>query len=74
MTTARPEFIGRPPRQLRDGDTAVSQEDHSIRGRITIVDGEPFVKWEDRPQRQSLKRCGMVLTMRRPGEVLSWES
>lgn len=73
MTTTRSEHIGRQPKQLIAGDIAVCPGQEHILGDITIVDGKPFVKWADWPAALPLNG-GMVITMRRPGEVLSWES
>lgn len=67
----RSEHVGRPPGKLIDGDTAVAQTDNTMHGRVLIKDGKPFVQWADRLQPEPVR--GMLLTMRRPGEVLSWE-
>lgn len=71
----RSAHVGRPPRQLIDGDIAVSQADNNVYGLIYhSADGTPMCQWEDMDEPYRLDRCGMVLTMRRAGEVLSWES
>lgn len=71
----RSAHVGRPPKQLVDGDIAVSLADNDVHGLIyRSADGIPFVQWEDRNEPDRLDRAGMVLTMRRAGEVLSWES
>lgn len=67
----RSTYVGRPPRDLIEGDVTVSQPDQRVQGVIEMRDGKPWVKWEDREEATPVR--GMILTTRRTGEVLPWE-
>jgi hypothetical protein len=67
------KHIGRPPSQLIDTDIIVTGDAPGITGTVVFLGGIPHVQWEDFAEPRSLAACPIVVTMRRPGEVLSWE-
>lgn len=70
----RSKIVGRPPRQLIDGDTIETTcSGPRIPGRVHLVEGKPFVRWADRVRLERV-RGAIARSYRRPGEVLSWES
>lgn len=62
------DCIGRHASKLLEGETVFAPGEPEVKGTVHIVNGVPYVHWEDEPSDKLGRLRGMVHTLRREGD------